>query len=447
MSAPLRVGLIGLGRMGRHHARVLRNLDGVQLVGALDPSGDRYGAAAGVPMAADLDALIKLRLHYAVLACPTVLHEPVGTVLATAGVPTLIEKPLAGDPAAATRLAEAFHQADIPAAVGYVERFNPALIELRRRLEDGQLGDIFSIATRRTGPYPARITDVGVIHDLATHDLDLTAWITGTRYTSIAARTAHRSGRLHEDLLAALGQLSDGIIAHHLVTWLSPLKERTTTITGDHGILVADTLTSRLTYWANGSPHTQGNGPASFPGVTEGDITRYAIPQAEPLVTEHEAFRARRSLCSPPRRAGRLDFLACQRVGCQRLTSPFNTTPGAVPRPSIGQPSGPDVLSEACGHGSLRCGQDRKEGLPCPGIHLLAGLEWHAAVVDLGAVHERAAVHGWGSCLHVIRGPGDPRGALERQAAPCGGDVGVVNVDVGHRGGATQGLEVRCVVG
>ncbi|MFG2631910.1 hypothetical protein [Streptomyces sp. NPDC048473] len=135
-----------------------------------------------------------------------------------------------------------------------------------------------------------------MIHDLATHDLDLTAWITNTRYTSIAARTAHRSGRPHEDLLAALGgaalgQLTDGTITHHQVNWVSPLKERTTVVIGDHGILVADTLTADLSYWANGSTHTQWEALAAFRGVTEGDVTRYAIPKQEPLVAEHEAFR------------------------------------------------------------------------------------------------------------------------------------------------------------
>lgn len=130
-----------------------------------------------------------------------------------------------------------------------------------------------------------------MIHDLATHDLDLTAWITNTRYTSIAARTAHRSGRPHEDLLAALGQLTDGTITHHQVNWISPLKERTTIVTGDNGILVADTLTADLSYWANGSTHTQWEALTAFRGVTEGDVTRYAILKREPLIAEHEAFR------------------------------------------------------------------------------------------------------------------------------------------------------------
>lgn len=290
IAVQLRAGLIGLGRMGRHHARVLRTLDGVRLVGALDPQGDLFRAADGIPLAADLDALIRIGLDYAVLACPTLLHEPLGLVLAAAGIPTLIEKPLAGDPAAARRLADAFHSSGTPAAVGYIERFNPALIALRQRVQRGQLGDVFSVATNRTGPYPIRVTDVGVIHDLATHDLDLTAWLTNSHYTSISARTAYRSGRPNEDLLAAVGQLADGTITHHQVNWLSSLKSRTTTVTGDQGTLVADTLTSELTYWAN-NPEALQAAPPTFRRATEGDTTHFALPQHDPLTSEHEAFR------------------------------------------------------------------------------------------------------------------------------------------------------------
>jgi UDP-N-acetylglucosamine 3-dehydrogenase len=157
-------------------------------------------------------------------------------------------------------------------------------------VHDGQLGDVFHVATRRAGPYPARITDTGVISDLATHDLDLTAWITGAPYTSITARTAHRAGQPREDLLAAIGQLADGTIACHHASWISPLRERTVTVTGDRGVLAADTLAASLTCWASGSAGAP-PGAAASGGVTEGDMTRYAIPRQDPLAAEHEAFR------------------------------------------------------------------------------------------------------------------------------------------------------------
>src|ERR1035441_2240981 len=292
--------------MGRHHARILRQLDPVTLAAAVDPAGDPYRAADGIPVLASLEDLLAAGIDYAVLAlptgphqplgislhrpdpaaraCPTGLHEPLGIRLAAAGVPTLIEKPLAPDTATASRLARAFETASVPAAVGYIERFNPALIALRTRLRDGQLGEIFQIGTRRTGPFPVRITDVGVVQDLATHDLDLTSWVTGQHYTEIAARTAHLSGRPHEDLLAAIGVLDGNTIAHHLVNWLSPLKERTVIVTGVNGCLAADTLTADLTYWANGTEPTQWDALSTFRGVTEGDVIRYAIKKKEPLL-------------------------------------------------------------------------------------------------------------------------------------------------------------------
>jgi predicted dehydrogenase len=211
--------------------------------------------------------------------------------LAEAGVHALIEKPLAQDTAAARRLVEAFEVRGLVGAVGHIERYNPALQSLRARLEHGELGDIYQIATRRQGPFPARISDVGVVKDLATHDVDLTAWVTQERFVSVSARTAHKSGRKDEDLVAVVGMLSDHTVTNHLVNWLSPMKERVTVVTGERGSFVADTLTADLTFFANGVIPTEWDAIAKFRGVTEGDMIRYAIAKPEPLRTEHEAFR------------------------------------------------------------------------------------------------------------------------------------------------------------
>ena len=287
----LRAGLVGLGAMGRHHARVLRALDGVDLVAGADPGGDPYGALGGVPLVADLEALLALRPDYVVVACPTAQHEQVALALAEAGVAALVEKPLAHDIPAAQRVVDAFESRGLVAAVGHIERYNPALQSMRSRLEAGELGEVFQVATRRQGPFPNRIADVGVVKDLATHDLDLTGWVTGSQYHSVAAKTAHRSGRPHEDLVTVLGELDCGVIANHLVNWLSPLKERVSIVTGELGCFVADTLTADLTYFANGSTRTEWDAVSAFRGVSEGDMTRYAIPKREPLTVEHENFR------------------------------------------------------------------------------------------------------------------------------------------------------------
>ena len=287
----LRVGLIGLGSMGRHHARVIRATPGMELVAVADPGGDRFGVADGLPVLSDVRALIDAGLDAAVVAVPTVHHEEVALALAEAGVATMVEKPIARSAEAGRRVAEAFSDRGLVGAVGYVERCNPALRALRERLDAGELGQVYQVLTRRQGPFPARISDVGVVKDLATHDIDLTAWVAGSPYRSISAQVTHRSGRDNEDMVVATGLLANGVIVNHTVNWLTPFKERVTIVTGEKGAFVADTLTGDLTFHANGTVASTWDQIANFRGVTEGDVIRYAIPKREPLALEQENFR------------------------------------------------------------------------------------------------------------------------------------------------------------
>ena len=285
----LRAGLVGLGMMGRHHARVLSSLAGVDFVGICDPAGDVSNSSQGRPIHNSISQLIALGLDYAIVAVPTIYHLKICQALATAGIHALVEKPLSNDSITSKALITDFSKAGLIGAVGHIERYNPALQEARRRLE--QLGSLYQVVTRRQGPLPIRITDVGVVNDLATHDIDLTSWITGQQYSSVSARMAYRTGRKHEDLVAIVGSLQDGIITNHLVNWLSPLKERVTILTGENGVFVANTLTADLTFYANGSTLSNWSEIAHYRGVSEGDVIQYAISKKEPLLTEHENFR------------------------------------------------------------------------------------------------------------------------------------------------------------
>lgn len=286
----LRAGVLGLGMMGRHHCRVLSTLDGVDFVGVYDPADGVPASVEGKPVTKELDEFLS-GVDYAVVATPTVYHRELGEVLARRGVHALIEKPVAHSAVASRELVELFRSANLIGGVGHIERFNPALQSMRTRLEDGLLGDIYQIATRRQGPFPGRIADVGVIKDLATHDIDLTAWVSQQDYVTVNARTTHRSGRPHEDMLIAIATLSRGTIVTHTVNWLTPFKERTTVVTGEKGSLVADTLTADLTYYENGIGTSNWSGVSAFRGVSEGDVIRFALVKKEPLLAEHEAFR------------------------------------------------------------------------------------------------------------------------------------------------------------
>ena len=285
----LRAGLVGVGAMGRNHARVLAGLDGVEFVGVADPVAE--GPVHGAPVVQTVEQLIALGIDYAVVACPTGLHESVGLALAEAGVSALIEKPLADSVEGAQKLADVFAAKGLVAGVGHIERYNPALQSLKARLEAGDLGEVYQVVTRRQGPFPHRIADVGVVKDLATHDIDLTTWVTGCDYESVSAHTVKKSGRPHEDMVAVVAQLTGGVVANHLVNWLSPLKERSTVVTGERGCFIADTLTADLTFHANGVVHTEWEAMQAFRGVSEGDMTRFALAKREPLLVEHELFR------------------------------------------------------------------------------------------------------------------------------------------------------------
>lgn len=289
----LRIGLIGLGMMGRHHARVARTVSGVELVAVADPVGDPHDVAGPLPLYENVEQLIEHGIDAAVVAVPTQFHEDIGIKLAEANVHALIEKPIAHSLEGGQRLVEAFESRGLIGAVGHIERFNPALVSLRQRLENGDLGDIYQIHTRRQGPFPARIADVGVMKDLASHDIDLSAWLAHSDYASVSAQTAYQSGRQHEDMVTVSAKLENGIIANHLVNWLTPFKERLTLVTGERGAFMADTLTADLTFYENGTHPGEWEAVTSFRGVSEGTITRFQLQKREPLKNEHEAFRDR----------------------------------------------------------------------------------------------------------------------------------------------------------
>lgn len=287
----IRVGILGIGSMGRHHVRNARALEGFELVAVADPGGDKFGVAGDLEVLPDVDALIAAGIDAAIVAVPTVFHEDAALKLAAAGVHTMVEKPLAADVESGERVAAAFREAGLVGAVGYVERCNPALLEMRRLLQEGHLGEVYQVVTRRQSPFPARISDVGVVKDLATHDVDLAAWIAGAPYETVFAQTAYRSGREHEDMVTISGRFSNGVLVNNLVNWLTPFKERTTVVTGERGALVADTAMGDLTFYENGDMPVQWDQIAAFRGVSEGEVVRYALNKREPLAVEQEHFR------------------------------------------------------------------------------------------------------------------------------------------------------------
>jgi predicted dehydrogenase len=284
----LRGAVLGLGMIGRHHARLLQASPDVDFIGAVDPGGDRFRAVHDpAKVFASIGELPEL--DFAIVAVPTENHLEAVRVLAARGTHLLVEKPLAATTDEARELIEIVRAAGIRAGVGHVERFNPALIELRRRQDE--LGEVLLIRTERVGPFPDRVKDVGVVKDLGTHDLDLVRWLGRSPIELLAAQTGHVMGRDHEDLVLVTGRLASGVAFSCNVDWISPTKIRRTRVLGERGMFEADTLTADLTLFRNGD-HVTAPWLQQQRGVTEGDMTRFAIAKPEPLGSELQALLA-----------------------------------------------------------------------------------------------------------------------------------------------------------
>ena len=287
----LRAGLVGVGVMGANHVRVLSNLNEVELVGVADSVGVARSLPAHVQTVKSVEELIVLGIDYCVIAAPTASHEEIALKLVEKGIHILVEKPLAHTSDSALRIAEAVKSHGVVAAVGHIERFNSALQQARKRVLSGELGSIYQIATRRQSPFPSRISDVGVVKDLATHDIDLTGWLAGKEYLQVSANAAFQSGKEFEDLITVNALLEGHIVVNHIVNWLSPMKERKVIITGENGTYVADTLHADLTYYENGTADVTQSEIAFFRGMTQGNIRVFAFEKPEPLYVEHCNFR------------------------------------------------------------------------------------------------------------------------------------------------------------
>jgi predicted dehydrogenase len=285
------MGLIGLGNMGRHHARLLSEVDEVDFIAACDPAGDKHGAARNrAPLVDSIDELLDQGIDAAIVSIPTTYHAEVALGLAESGVHMLIEKPITERVDQAREVRDAVNAAGLVGAVGHVERCNPALVEMRRRLDEGELGRVFSIGTTRVGPFPHRIQDVGVVKDLATHDIDIVTWLTDSPFERISAETAHMMGREDEDLVNVVGRLADGTVATMSVNWLTPTKSREVFVLGERGAFRADLLASDLWHYANADVPVEWVARARMHGVSEGDEVRYAFARREPLRTQLENF-------------------------------------------------------------------------------------------------------------------------------------------------------------
>lgn len=289
----LKAAVIGLGMMGRNHARIYGLMDGSRLVAmadsspaALESMARMYNAHAYTDY---LEMLDRERPDIVSVAVPTRLHREVSVAALERGVHVFLEKPISSDVAEGQRIIDAAEKAGSKLAVGHIERFNPAVLELKKQLEAGQLGRIFQIHARRVGPFPPRVQDVGVVIDLATHELNLLEYLTGSRVETIYAETEREIHATHEDLLTGILKFADGTVGILDVNWLTPTKIRELSLIGEKGMYLVNYLTQDLYFYENDYANGHWEGLAIM-GVSEGRLIRHNIKRKEPLLAELESF-------------------------------------------------------------------------------------------------------------------------------------------------------------
>jgi predicted dehydrogenase len=242
----VRVGIIGVGIMGYNHARVLAELPHVELVGVADPDRSQAMLVAnmiGCDAVADHKTLIGLGIDAAVIAAPTHLHHPIALDCISAGLHVLVEKPIAPSVEEGRQIVAAARRAGVMLMVGHVERFNPSVQSIKQALEGEQ---ILSIAITRVGPFPPRMSNVGVVIDLAVHDIDLIRWFTESDIVEVQPQlSSARASR--EDIALLQFRTASGVLAHINTNWLTPFKARTVHVATQEKYVIGDLLTRQVT--------------------------------------------------------------------------------------------------------------------------------------------------------------------------------------------------------
>jgi len=242
----LRVGVIGVGVMGSNHARVLAELPGVKLVGVADPDRkrcDQVARSLGCASFGDAADLVRRGVDAVTIAAPTHLHRDIAIACAGRGIHVLVEKPIASTIEESRAIVAAARRAGVTLMVGHVERFNPAVQSIKRAIKDQ---NILSIAITRVGPFPPRMSNVGVVIDLAVHDIDLIRWFTDSEIVEIQPQTSSAVAE-REDIALLQFRTASGVLAHINTNWLTPFKARTIHIATRDKYLIGDLLTLQVT--------------------------------------------------------------------------------------------------------------------------------------------------------------------------------------------------------
>lgn len=309
---PLRVAVVGAGRMGSNHLRIFAGLKGVELVAVVDPDTNRTADAAsryGCRVLPTVDDLIGL-VDAVSIASPSVLHAEIGERLLSSGIHCLIEKPLAVTREECSRLISAADKAGVVLLVGHVERFNPAVRQLSAIIAEGHA--VHAIDVHRMSYASSRITDVDVVADLMVHDLDIILSLTGYQpLADLAAHGVRTGGGRGEDYVTALLSFANGAVVSLTSSRITQNKVRKLAVTSDLGYITLDYIAQEILIHHQRSEATK-TPQGSY--VFDLQIEKVLVRTAEPLVQELQHFIDCIRLGTPPLVSGEQGLAALELV-------------------------------------------------------------------------------------------------------------------------------------
>jgi len=270
------VGVIGVGAMGHNHVRVYSRLKNANLMavsdlmkGTLAEVSKKYQTVGFV----DYDNILKMPEIEAVSVCvPTTYHHSVVMGAIEQGKHVLVEKPIAFTLDEARDMIRAAKREGVKLATGHVERFNPAVLEAKKLIREGLIGEIVSVSAKRVGPFPPRIKDVGVTIDLAIHEVDVMAYLLDSPASKVYAHVGSRLEKCEfEDHAEIMMEFYNGASGVLEVNWLTPYKQRKLEVTGTEGILALDYIDQDVEIFGK-------------------NARKVRVPHHEPLMEELNSF-------------------------------------------------------------------------------------------------------------------------------------------------------------
>jgi predicted dehydrogenase len=263
--------------MGKNHARIYHELPDTELVCVADTDAELVSRIAGeyhIEGVTDYRELLRRHLDLVSIAVPTSLHKEVALAAAAAGVNVLVEKPIADTLESAAAIIDKCRSKGVKLTVGYLERFNPVFTVIKKQISHL---NVISITISRLGPLPPRIKDVGVVIDLATHDIDILRFLTNSGFRRVQSMITTSLNNEYEDTALLSFEMENGILCHINTNWLTPFKVREINIAAKEKYIKGWLMEQRVSEY-----QVSGDG-----GYTVREIP---VPYGEPLQSELKAF-------------------------------------------------------------------------------------------------------------------------------------------------------------